>query len=81
MVYCLTYCIAEICEFAGPFILHILSTKYGRNHNGIYRAGGLACFENTGGPKADQKKKKLFIKRINFALNKPDFFNINTRNK
>ena len=56
-VYCLTYYIAEICEFAGLFILHILSTKYGRNHNGIYRAGGLACFENVSGPKADQKKK------------------------
>ena len=57
MVYCLTYHIAEICEFAGLYILHILSTKHGRNHNGIYRAGGLGCFENVSSPKADQIRK------------------------
>ena len=38
---------AEVCELVGLYILHILSTKYGKNLNGIYRVDGLACFENV----------------------------------
>ena len=33
---------AEICEFVGLYILYILSTKNGKNLNGMYRDDGLA---------------------------------------
>ena len=36
---------AEICKLVDICILYILSTKYGRNLNGIYRDDGLARFE------------------------------------
>ena len=44
---------AEICELVGLYILYILSTKYGKDLNGLYRDDGLACFKNIGGPQAD----------------------------
>ena len=47
----------EICELVGPYILYILSTKYGGNHNGLYRNDGLACFENVCDPKVDPVRK------------------------
>ena len=47
----------EICELVGLYILYILSTKYGRNHNGLYRNDELACFENVWDPKADRIRK------------------------
>ena len=47
----------EICELVGLYILHILSTKYGRNHNDLYRNNGWACFENVCDPKADRIRK------------------------
>ena len=60
---------AKICELVGLHILHILSTTYGRNHNGIYRGDGLACFENIGDPKADQIRKDfIYIFRKEFQL-------------
>ena len=45
----------EICELVGLYFIYIyiVSTKYGRNHNGIYRDDGLACFKNFSGPKVD----------------------------
>ena len=59
----------EICELVGLYILFILSTKYGRNHNGLYRNDGLACFENVCDPKADRIRKYFFdIFRKNFQL-------------
>ena len=60
---------AEVCEMVGLYILYILSTKYGRNHNGIYMIDGLACFENVSGPKADQIRKGFInISRKEFPL-------------
>ena len=44
---------AEICELVDLYILYILSTKYGKDLNGLYRDDGLACFKNIGGPQAD----------------------------
>ena len=44
---------AEICKLVGLCILYILSTKYGRNLNRIYRDNGLACSENVSGTQAD----------------------------
>ena len=47
---------AEICQLVGLYVLCILKTKYGRNHNGIYgiyRDDVLACFKHVRGPKAD----------------------------
>ena len=53
----------------GLYILLILSTKYGKNLNGIYRDDGLACFENVNGPQADQIRKKfIYIFRKEFQL-------------
>ena len=49
----------EICELVGPYILYILSTKYGGNHNGLYRNDGLACFENVCDPKVDPVRKQI----------------------
>ena len=61
--------VAEICELIGLYILYILSTKYGRYHNGIYRNDGLACFENVSGPKADRSRKDFInIFRKEFQL-------------
>ena len=48
---------AEISELVGLYILYILSTKYGRNLNGIYRDDGLACFKNVSGPQSDRIRK------------------------
>ena len=48
---------AVTCELVGRYILYILSTKYGRNLNGIYRDDGLACFENVSGHPADRIRK------------------------
>ena len=47
----------EICELVGFYILYVLSTKYGRNHNGLHRNDMLACFENVCNPKADRIRK------------------------
>ena len=49
----------EICELVGPYILYILSTKYGRNHNGLYRNNGLACFANVCDAKVDRVRKQI----------------------
>ena len=57
---------AEVCELVGLYILHILSTKYGKNLNGIYRDDGLACFENVSGPQADQIRKDFIYLGKNF---------------
>ena len=60
---------AEICELICLYILYILNTKYGRNHNGIYRDDWLACFENVSCPKADQIRKDFInIFRKEFQL-------------
>ena len=60
---------AEVCELVGLYILHILSTKYGKNLNGIYRDDGLACFENISGPQADRIRKDfIYIFRKEFQL-------------
>ena len=60
---------AEVCELVGLYILHILSTKYGKNLNGIYRDDGLACFENVSGPQADRIRKDfIYIFRKEFQL-------------
>ena len=48
---------AEICELVGLYILYILSTKYGKDLNGLYRDDGLACFKNICGPPADRIRK------------------------
>ena len=51
------------------YILHILSTKYRNNLNGIYRDDGLACFENVSGPQADRIRKEFInIFRKEFQL-------------
>ena len=42
---------AEVCELVELYILHILSTKYGKkNLNSIYWDDGLARCENVSGP-------------------------------
>ena len=51
---------AEISELVRLYILYILSTKYGRNLNGIYRDDGLASFKNVSGPQSD-RIRKLFV--------------------
>ena len=48
---------AEVCELVGLYILHILSTRYGKSLNGIYRDDGLACFENISGTQVDRIRK------------------------
>ena len=52
---------AEICEFVGLYILYILSTKNGKNLNGMYRDDGLAYFENVSDPQADRIRKDFII--------------------
>ena len=60
---------AEVCELVGLCILHILSTKYGKNINGIYRDHELACFANVSGPQAAQIRKDfIYIFRKEFQL-------------
>ena len=59
---------AEICKLVDLCILYILSTKYGRSLNGIYRDDGLARFENVSGPRADRIRKgfiNIFRKDFN----------------
>ena len=45
--------VAEVCELFGLYILHVLSTKYGKNLHGLNRDDGLACFKNVSDPQAD----------------------------
>ena len=52
---------AEICELVGLYILYILSTKYGKNLNGLYRDDGLACFQNISGPQKIELERTLLI--------------------
>ena len=53
---------ADVWELVGLYILHILSTKYGKKtFNSIHRYDGLACFENVSGPKQIKLEKILFI--------------------
>ena len=60
---------AEVCELVGLYILHTLSTKYGKNLNDIYRDDKLACFENFSGPQADQIRKDfIYLFRKEFQL-------------
>ena len=56
-------------ELVGFYILYILSTKYGKNLNRLYRHDGLACFENISGPQADRIRKDFInIFRKEFQL-------------
>ena len=48
---------AEVCKLVGLYILHILSTRYGKSLNGIYSDDGLACFENIRGTQVDRIRK------------------------
>ena len=48
---------AEVCELVGLYILHILSTRYGKSLNGMYRDDGLACSESISGTQADRIRK------------------------
>ena len=49
---------------------YILSTKYGKDLNGLQRDDGLACFENISGPQADRIRKDFInIFRKEFQLN------------
>ena len=57
---------AEVSELVGLYILHILSTKYGININGIYKDHGLACFESVSGPQADRIRKDFTYLGKNF---------------
>ena len=62
---------AEVCKLVGLYILHILSTKYGKNLNGIYRDDGSACSENVSGPQADRIRKDFiytFRKELTLKL-------------
>ena len=60
---------AEICEFVGLYILYILSTKYGKNLNGLYSNDGLACFQNISGLQVDRIRKDFInIFRKEFQL-------------
>ena len=56
----------------GLYILHILSTKYEKNLNGIYRDDGLTtCFENVSGPQADRIRKdfiNIFRKKFQLSI-------------
>ena len=61
---------AEICDLVGLYILHVLSTKYGKDLNGLYRDDGLAFFKNIIGPQADRIRKDVInIFRREFQLN------------
>ena len=60
---------AEICELVGLYILCILSTKYGKDLNDLYRDDGLGCFENISGPQTDRIRKDFInIFRKEFQL-------------
>ena len=60
---------------------YILSTKYGRNHNGIYRDDELACFKNVSGPKADRIRKDFInMFRKEFQLSNVCEINLKTVN-
>ena len=49
---------AEICEFVGLYILYILSTKYRKNLNGLYRHDGLPPrSQNISDPQANRIRK------------------------
>ena len=72
---------AEICELFGFYMSYILSTKYGRNHNGIYRDDELACFKNVSGPKADRIRKDFInMFRKEFQLSNVCEINLKTVN-
>ena len=60
---------AEVCDLIGLYILHILSTKYGKSLSGLYRDDGLACLENISGPQAYRIRKDfIYIFRKEFQL-------------
>ena len=60
---------AEVYELVVLYILYILSTKYGKNFNGIYRDDGLACFENVNALQEDRIRKDfIHIFRKEFQL-------------
>ena len=68
------FAVAEICELVGLYVLYILNTKYGTNHNGIYEDNGLACFESISGRirKADWIRKdfiNIFRKEFQLSIN------------
>ena len=61
---------AEIRELVGLYVLYILSTKYGKNLNDLYRDDGLACFENISGLQVNRNRKDFInIFRKEFQLN------------
>ena len=61
---------AEICELVPVYILNVLAEKYGKERVRLYRADGLACFENVGGPEAERIRKDVVkIFKQEFYLN------------
>ena len=61
----------KLVSWLGLYILHMLSTKYGKNLNGIYRDDGSACSENVSGPQADRIRKDFiytFRKELTLKL-------------
>ena len=51
---------AEVCEFAGLFLLNNLANKFDKNSVGLCRNAGFALFKNTNGHQADKIRKKFY---------------------
>ena len=42
------------------YILNVLSSEFTREKIGLYRDGGLSCFQNMTGPQAEKINKKIY---------------------
>ena len=50
---------AKICEIVGPYILHKVGEKYGKENIGLYRDDVLPWFENSSGPEKVKLNKSF----------------------
>ena len=50
---------AQTCEIVGLFLLYSIGDKFNKDHIGLYRDDGLACFKNNNDHQNDKIRKQL----------------------
>ena len=50
---------AETCELVGLFLLYSIVEKLNKNHKGLYRDDGVACFKNNNDQQNEKIRKEL----------------------
>ena len=48
-----------MCELVGRYLLNLLTNEFGKHNIGLYKDGGLSCFQNISGSDSEKIKNKV----------------------